>query len=100
MDAFAEELIERLGSTFDLVVAAAKRAKQLRDGAKPLVETEARNPLTVALLEIAEGKIVLQKLEPSQLQEGEQAQAPDYLARRGSVDKLPEKAVVADASEE
>jgi len=53
MEDFVEELIDRLGSSFDLVVAAAKRAQQLRGGAKPLVDTDAKNPLTIALQEIA-----------------------------------------------
>lgn len=36
---------------------AAKRAKQLKDGAPPLVRVESNNPLTIALAEIAAGKI-------------------------------------------
>lgn len=36
---------------------AAKRAKQLREGAPPLVSIESNHPLTIALAEIAAGKI-------------------------------------------
>ena len=36
---------------------AAKRAKQLREGAPPLVQIESNHPLTIALAEIAAGKI-------------------------------------------
>ncbi|MBS1716334.1 MAG: DNA-directed RNA polymerase subunit omega [Armatimonadetes bacterium] len=36
---------------------AAKRAKQLREGAIPLVQVESNHPLTIALAEIAAGKI-------------------------------------------
>lgn len=36
---------------------AAKRAKQLKDGAPPLVRVESGHPLTIALAEIAAGKI-------------------------------------------
>jgi len=36
---------------------AAKRAKQLREGAPPLVNIESNHPLTIALAEIAAGKI-------------------------------------------
>lgn len=36
---------------------AAKRAKQLRGGAAPLVHTDSNHPLTIALAEIAAGKI-------------------------------------------
>jgi len=48
---------------------AAKRAKQLREGAPPLVNIESHHPLTIALAEIAAGKIkpVLQAgLDPSE----------------------------------
>ena len=49
--------LESWGSKYSLVVLAAKRAKQLKSGAAPLVDTDSRNPLTVALEEIAAGAI-------------------------------------------
>ena len=49
--------LENWGSKYALVTLAAKRAKQLKSGAPPLVDTDSRNPLTVALEEIAAGKI-------------------------------------------
>jgi len=42
---------------FVLSNLAAKRAKQLKEGAMPLVTIESRHPLTIALAEIAAGKI-------------------------------------------
>lgn len=42
---------------FVLSNLAAKRAKQLKDGAPPLVRIHSSHPLTVALAEIAAGKI-------------------------------------------
>jgi DNA-directed RNA polymerase subunit omega len=42
---------------FVLSNLAAKRAKQLREGAPPLVQIESNHPLTIALAEIAAGKI-------------------------------------------
>ncbi len=42
---------------FVLSNLAAKRAKQLLEGAPPLVQVESRHPLTIALAEIAAGKI-------------------------------------------
>lgn|GEM_PF-5099656 len=44
-------------SRYSLVVLAAKRARQLRDGAPPLIEPTSPNLLTTALQEIAAGKI-------------------------------------------
>ena len=42
---------------FVLSNLAAKRAKQIKDGASPLIRTESNHPLSIALAEIAAGKI-------------------------------------------
>jgi len=42
---------------FVLSNLAAKRAKQLKEGAMPLVQVDSHHPLTIALAEIAAGKI-------------------------------------------
>lgn len=42
---------------FVLSNLAAKRAKQIKDGAPPLVRTDSNHPLSIALAEIAAGKI-------------------------------------------
>lgn len=42
---------------FVLSNLAAKRAKQLREGAPPLIQVDSNHPLTIALAEIAAGKI-------------------------------------------
>ncbi len=55
------ELIGKVPSRFSLVVAAAKRARQLNEGATPLVDCGSHHPLTIALYEIAEGKIAVQE---------------------------------------
>lgn len=41
----------------------AKRIKELKAGAKPLVETKQRKPLTIALEEIKAGKVYLKEEE-------------------------------------
>ncbi len=51
------DTLEKWGSKYSLVVLAAKRAKQLKSGAPPLIQTNSRNPLTIALEEIAAGKV-------------------------------------------
>ena len=48
------------------IVAAAQRAKQIKDGSPPLVETSARNPLTIALSEIAQGKVIVQRVQEAE----------------------------------
>jgi DNA-directed RNA polymerase subunit omega len=64
-----DELLERTDSRYGLVIIAAKRARQINnyhhqlgegtfeDVAPPMVESRSKNYLTLALEEIAEGKI-------------------------------------------
>jgi len=52
-----EALLDRVESKYALVIVAAKRARQLKEGALPLVDVDSGNPVTVALEEIAAGKI-------------------------------------------
>ena len=88
MDEFVEQLIDRLGSSYDLVVAAAKRAKQLRGGARPLVDTDAKNPLTIALQEIAEGSILLKPIEETDEEDSREPEERSYLERRGDIQEI------------
>jgi DNA-directed RNA polymerase subunit omega len=66
-----EELVDRVGSRFTVVVAAAKRAKQIKDGAPPLINLPTRNALTVALHEIAAGLILIGDAPPEPEPEAE-----------------------------
>lgn len=54
---------------FVLSNLAAKRAKQIRDGAPPLIRTDSNHPLSIALAEIAAGKIrpVMKSIEDPSL---------------------------------
>jgi len=51
-----EDCLRKVGSRFELVILAARRAKMLMKGAKPLVESNNR-PIVVALREAAAGKV-------------------------------------------
>ncbi len=55
-------LMKKTDSKYALVVLAAKRARMLTDGAKPLVEgtSESMKPVSVALDEIAGGNITFE----------------------------------------
>jgi len=53
-----EELLKRCGSIYRLVILAAKRAKEVADGAPPLVETAQRKVTSIALEEILQGKVL------------------------------------------
>jgi DNA-directed RNA polymerase subunit omega len=50
-------LLEKVDSRYTLVVATAKRARQLSDGAHKLTRCASEKPVTVALNEINEDKI-------------------------------------------
>ncbi|MDR1192824.1 MAG: DNA-directed RNA polymerase subunit omega [Peptococcaceae bacterium] len=54
-----EKLTDQLNSKYGLVVATAKRARELTAGAKPAVELpgDVRKPVSIAMEEIAEGKL-------------------------------------------
>lgn len=44
-------------SKYTLVMVTSKRARQIVDGSKPLVETNSLKPVTIALEELLEGKL-------------------------------------------
>jgi len=56
-----EELLKKVDSKYTLVVAAARRGRQLMEGHPKLVETRSHKPVSIALQEIYEGKV---KCEP------------------------------------
>lgn len=53
------DLSRKVGGRYTLVIAVAKRAKQLNEGARPLIESNSGNAVAVALKEIAAGKVVV-----------------------------------------
>lgn len=46
-----------VNSRYSMVIATAKRARQLINGAKPLVETTHPKPLSIAIEEFYQGKV-------------------------------------------
>ncbi len=53
------ELLTKVDNRFQLVVATAKRARQLANGSTPLTKKEEPSPVTLAADEIAEGKVTI-----------------------------------------
>ena len=51
------KLIEGFDSNYRYILVAARRARQLQSGARPLVETITRKPCKIAREEIRAGKI-------------------------------------------
>ncbi len=58
-----EDCMEQITNRFDLVLAAARRARQIYAGAQPTVEEENDKPTVLALREIAEGNVGLEVLD-------------------------------------
>ena len=69
-----EDCSEKIPNMFQLVLVAAKRARQLANGSEAMVEWEDDKPTVVALREIAEGYVT-----ESILEEREQQSLDDLL---------------------
>ena len=56
---------ETIGSRYTIVIAAAKRARQLVDQQKPLIDkVEVDKPVSIAVHELYEGKIKVRQGKP------------------------------------
>lgn len=58
-----EDCLDKIPNRFQLVLLAARRAKQLLKGARPLVESDNKE-VVAALREIAEGKVTMRYSDP------------------------------------
>jgi DNA-directed RNA polymerase subunit omega len=94
--------LDRAGSKYALVIVAAKRARQIKDGAPKLVGSTSANPLTVALEELAEGAIVpLQVGGPERLPDMvSQGPVLHGLVASGDMDDLDDSAAFSDQDED
>ena len=73
-----EYLVDRFGNRYAIVVAVAKRARQLKAGAKPFIDIGSNNPTTIALHEIAAGYVSIE--DPLPPSEKKKTQTPDDVA--------------------
>lgn len=58
-----EELEKINISRYAIVVMTSKRSRRLVDGSKPLINTKNKKPVSIAIEEIMEGKVVEEKVE-------------------------------------
>ncbi|HHY47690.1 MAG TPA: DNA-directed RNA polymerase subunit omega [Firmicutes bacterium] len=56
-----DELIDKVGSRYTLVVAAAKRARQLASNPNRFLVNPSEKPVTLALKEIYEGRVKIER---------------------------------------
>lgn len=55
------ELLEKVDNRYELVTATSKRARQLANGGVPLTNKKEASVVTLAAVEIAEGKVYVVK---------------------------------------
>lgn len=54
-------LVTKVDSKYTLVVLTAKRAREIMNGDHPLAESKSNKPVTIALEEVAQGKITYER---------------------------------------
>ena len=76
-----QDAVEKIGNRFDLVLVAARRARQMQVGGKdPLVPEENDKTTVIALREIEEGLINNQVLDVRERQEQQEQEAAELQA--------------------
>ncbi|EGA6660108.1 TPA: DNA-directed RNA polymerase subunit omega [Klebsiella pneumoniae] len=76
-----QDAVEKIGNRFDLVLVAARRARQMQVGGRdPLVPEENDKTTVIALREIEEGLINNQILDVRERQEQQEQEAAELQA--------------------
>ncbi|MFY8273466.1 DNA-directed RNA polymerase subunit omega [Pseudoalteromonas sp. SSDWG2] len=76
-----EDAVDKIGNRFDLILVAARRARQIAVGGKdPMVEVENDKPTVIALREIERGHITADTLDAIERQEQQNQEAAEMAA--------------------
>ncbi|WP_087023352.1 DNA-directed RNA polymerase subunit omega [Thaumasiovibrio subtropicus] len=76
-----QDAVEKIGNRFDLVLVAARRARQMQTGGKdPLVPEENDKTTVISLREIEEGLINKEVLDARERQEQQEQEAAELAA--------------------
>mgnify|MGYP005776277117 CR=1 FL=1 len=54
------ELLKKADNRYELVIATARRARQIAEGAKVKTDVKEESPVTLAANEIGEGKVTIE----------------------------------------
>nr|WP_136251247.1 DNA-directed RNA polymerase subunit omega [Ningiella ruwaisensis] len=74
-----EDAVDKIGNRFDLVLVAARRARQIAtEGKDPLVEMGNDKPTVVALREIEQGLVNAETVEATDLQDQREQEAAEF----------------------
>ncbi|MFC0120086.1 DNA-directed RNA polymerase subunit omega [Pseudoalteromonas xiamenensis] len=76
-----EDAVEQIGNRFDLILVAARRARQIAVGGKdPMVEPENDKPTVIALREIEKGLVDSSSLDRIDREEQQHQEAAELAA--------------------
>ena len=76
-----EDAVDKIGNRFDLILVAARRARQISTGGKdPMVEAENDKPTVIALREIEEGFITSDSLDTLEREDQQNQEAAELAA--------------------
>ena len=74
-----EDAVDQIGNRFDLVLVAARRARQIAtEGKDPLVDMGNDKPTVVALREIELGLVTAETVEQSDLHDQREQEAAEF----------------------
>ena len=74
-----EDAADKVGNRFDLVLVAARRARQLAtEGKDALVDVHNDKPTVIALREIEEGLVNVDTLDQDDLRDQERQESADF----------------------
>ena len=80
-----------INSRYSIVMATAKRARQIVDGDEPMIDdTAGRKPLSIAVEELEQGQLTILPEDPEEIMSREEA---DYAAARAMEGYLMEDAL-------
>ncbi|WP_371194769.1 DNA-directed RNA polymerase subunit omega [Glaciecola sp. SC05] len=74
-----EDAVDKIGNRFDLVLVAARRARQIAtEGKEPFVEMGNDKPTVVALREIEQGFVTAETVQATDMQDQREQEAAEF----------------------
>lgn len=74
-----EDAVDKIGNRFDLVLVAARRARQIAiEGKEPLVPSGGDKPTVTALREIEEGLVTAESLDQASIRDQQEQDQAEF----------------------
>ena len=93
------ELLEKAQNRYELVIATSKRARQIAMGDETLTNSKEESPVTLAAIELAEGKVAIEREGEENNQEQEQAE-PETLEETAQAEEEKKEESKEEVKEE